>query len=87
MKIGTTGGDKETLLDHPLDIGLEEMHLTPDECRIKCETHPECKSFEYSENKKNCVLRRVNIRDKTKPKDYQFEDYRWCSKSNKLILE
>ena len=86
MKIGTFG-DASTLLKHQLDIGLEDTYLTADECIVKCDMHPECKSFEYSENKMNCVLRRVNIRDKTKPKDYQFEDYRWCSKSNKLIVE
>jgi len=81
LKIGTMGGDPSTLLNHRLDLGLEEMHLTAYECRNKCDTHPECKSFEYSEKKQNCVLRSVNIRDKTKTEEHQFEDYRWCSKN------
>ena len=81
------GGNAKTLLNHPRDMGLEATDLTDDECRIKCDMNPECKSFEYSEKKQNCVMRNTNIRDKTKTEDDQFEDYRWCSKSNKLILE
>ena len=91
MKIAIDG-DKSTLLKHQLDMGLEETYLTNEECKIKCDMDPKCKSFVYSEKKQNCVrrivdIRKVNNRDKTKTKEDKFEDYRWCSKSNKLILQ
>ena len=85
MKIGTFG-DASTLLKHQLDLGLEETYMTPDECLDKCDMYPECKSFVYSKKKQNCVLRTVSLPDKTKTKDHH-EDYRWCAKSNNLILE
>ena len=91
MKIAIDG-DKSNLLKHQLDMGLEATYLTSEECKIKCDMDPECKSFVYSEKKQNCVrrivdIRKVNNRDKTKTKEDKFEDYRWCSKSNKLILQ
>ena len=86
MKIGTFG-DASTLLKHQLDIGLEGTYLTADECIVKCDMHPECKSFVYSKKKQKCVMRTVSFPDNPKTKDDKFEDFRWCAKSNNLILE
>ena len=46
-----------------------------DECGIRCNNNPKCKSIEWSDSNKNCVLLTAESTDGPKWKDYRF-----CSK-------
>ena len=59
------------------DTGVHEP--TENECRIRCDRDPECKTYEYSPLKQKCVMR--NVSD-PRANSTGYEDFRWCSKSN-----
>ena len=81
-KYGSNGGDKKTLLNQKHSENVGVYSPTENECRIRCDNDQQCKTYEYSPEKNDCVMR--NVTNPTNNRSY--EDYRWCSKSNIFVI-
>ena len=64
-------GDK---VGHPSNIEGRNAEGI-DECGIRCNNNQKCKSIEWSDSEKNCVLSTAESTDGP-----QWKDYRFCSK-------